>query len=128
MSALDDIVSHLEGQGYSITPQDQLRRAMHSTKLNMTFRMNKGGILFTAFCGTQPQAKKDRKGFLELLNQLNSKASVVRFYADSDSDLAIEAWYPDRYDRTAFGAFMDVWDTESTLLVVATGEAIKYLR
>jgi hypothetical protein len=129
MSTLDDVVGHLESHGYSITAKDQLRLATHTSKLNMTFRMNKGGILFTAFCRTQDQAKKDRKGFLDFLNQLNAKASVVRFYADSDSDLAIEAWYPDQYDRGTFGTFLDAWETESTLMVLAMGaDGIKYLR
>jgi hypothetical protein len=129
MSTLDEVVTHLQFHGYDVTPKDQLRLARHAQKLNMTFRVNKGGILFTAFCGVSDQSKKDRKGFLEFINALNTKASVVRFYADADGDFTLEAWYPDHYERGLFGTFLDVWETETTLLLVAMGgDGLKYLK
>ncbi len=129
MSTIDQMVQHLQSRGYAVEARGDLQLARHTQKLNMLFKVNKGGLLFSAACGTQDRAKKDRKGFLDFINGLNAKASLARFYCDSDSDFMIEAWYPDYYDHTQFGVFLDAWETESTLLVMLSGtEGAKYLK
>jgi hypothetical protein len=126
---LDQMANHLQFLGYEVKTEGELRIAKHPKKMNVMLRLNRGGVLFTAINGVKDEAKNNRGGYLNFINMLNSKASVVRFYADKDSDFFMEAWYPDYYDRTMFGTFIDAWETETTTLLFAQGdEALKFLK
>jgi len=87
-----------------------------------------GGILFATIFACDDNAKRDRSSYLELINSLNNKAAIARFYADEDSDFFIEAWHPDHYDRTGFGIFIEAWDRDCALLAKSWLEASKYLK
>lgn len=128
-NTLDQIINHLQFLGYEITQKNELRIASCPKKMTANIRVFKGGILFTAFNRTESVAKSDVVGFLRFINTLNTNAAVARFYADKDFDLAIEAWYPDFYEKSKFGVFWDAWETDSFgLLVVNAEEAMKYLK
>ncbi|MCS7010573.1 MAG: hypothetical protein NZL98_04340, partial [Anaerolineales bacterium] len=75
--------------------------------------------------GCSDNAKRNKLSYLELINSLNAKAAIARFYADEDFDFFIEAWYPNYYDRTGFGAFLETLDRDYRLLV--NSEADQYL-
>jgi hypothetical protein len=129
VNTLDQIVSHLQFLGYETTQKDDIRIAKHPKKMNVLLRAFKGGVLLTAINGCKDSAKSDRVGYLGFINTMNRKAAVARFYADQDSDLYMEAWYPDYYDRAKFGTFLDSWESDTTTLLFATAdEAIKYLK
>ena len=119
MSAdFDQIARHLEFLGYEVTEEQEGRLvARHSSKPNLVARDYKGGCLLTAYFGADAGARRDRLGYLETINNLNSPATVARFYADSDNDFATEAFYNLPYDRAAFGRFMDLWDQDFARVV-----------
>lgn len=123
---MEQIGVHLEFLGYQVSKDGEIMRARHQSQPNFLVRRLAGGILFVSIFGCNDNAKKDRLGYLEMLNSLNDKASVARFYADKDSDLFIEAWYPDYYDRAEFGVFMQAWDRDILTLLMAGAE--RYIR
>jgi hypothetical protein len=114
MSAeLDQIAGHLEFLGYAISADDEGRVvARHPSKPNLVVRDYRGGCLLTAYFTAGAAAGEDRAGYLDVINSLNSPATVARFYADDDDDLAAEAFYNLPYDRASFGRFMDLWDQD----------------
>jgi len=105
---LDQMSTHLEFLGYEVTRDEEKVRARHARNADLVLRPFEGGILFTSIFGCKDEARKNRVGYLSLINSLNQKAAVVRFYADEESDLFIEAWHPNSYDRVSFGHFMDL--------------------
>jgi len=126
VSTLEQIVTHLQFLGYEVSRDGDVTRAKHPRKFNVSIRPLAGGILFTTIFGCQDNAKRSKLGYLEMINSLNANAAIARFYADKDSDLFIEAWHPDYYERASFGAFMQIWDRDCNLLT-ANSEALKYL-
>ena len=49
---------------------------------------------------------------MEGINEMNCDLAVCRCYIDKDFDFIIEAWFPNIYDRAAFGSFMDRINTD----------------
>lgn len=125
-STIEQMTTHLQFLGYETSQVDDATGARHPRKLNLLMKPLAGGVLFTAILGGNRNAKNKRSQYLDLINSLNNKAAVARFYADDDSDLFVEAWHPDWYERTAFGTFMEVWDHDCSLLL-GDSEAVKYL-
>jgi len=115
------MAEHLQFLGYEIAREGELILAKHPRKLNIVMKPLGGGILIAAFLACANEAKRDRPGYLDMINTLNARAVLARFYADEDSDLRMEAWHPDAYDRHTFGVFMDLWDRDSGLLLEAPG-------
>lgn len=116
---LDQMAAHLEFMGYELTRENDRVRAIHRRHLNINLRDFRGGILLTSLFGCSTQAKSNRLGYLNLVNSLNHAASVVRVYADDDSDLVIEAWHPASYDRAKFGEFLELWNADGDRLLQA---------
>jgi hypothetical protein len=123
---LNQIATHLQFLGYEVVNEGTFTRARHANKYNFAMKPFSGGVLFTMIFQSDENAKVNRLGYLELINTLNNKATVIRFYADKDADLFMEAWYPNHYDRTEFGVFLECWDRDCHAL--ANSEAKKYLR
>jgi len=129
VSTLDQIVTHLQFLGYDVSQQDEVRIARHTKKANVILRPFKGGILVTALHGCKDNMKPDKAGLFRLSNLLNTNAAVARFYIDKDSDLVVEAWYPDSYEREKFSLFWESWESDSlTLLLANADETLKYLK
>jgi hypothetical protein len=88
----------------------------HPTKPLIAFQPFQAGILFTAGYFTTPEASEDESGILRLINLGNRAAIIGRYVLYSDDPvepyLNIEAWYPDPYEKAAFGAFFDGWLNE----------------
>jgi hypothetical protein len=95
----------------------------------MVFRPYKGGLLFTAYLTGSDYAKKGRNQaeYLKIVNALNQAASVARFYVDDDQDLVMEAMWPGDYDRSRFGVFMDLWETDTMAQLIRL-DAQKFFR
>ncbi|MDZ7288680.1 MAG: hypothetical protein ONB44_03520 [candidate division KSB1 bacterium] len=126
-SILNQICAHLEFLGYTITPGEKTTTATHPKKLNIILRDFNDGVLFTGIFTCNDLAKKDRVGYLNFINSLNQKAAIARFYADKDSDLFYEAWFPNNYDRANFGRFAELWDQDTLGELLAAPDARKYL-
>jgi len=123
---MEQIIMHLEFLGYEITRNGERTVAKHPSKFNIALLPLAGGILLTSIFGGNENAQRDKFGYLEMINTLNAKAVIARFYADEDLDLFMEAWYPNYYDRTEFGAFLETWDRDC--MILATSQAREYLR
>ena len=57
---------------------------------------------FYALFGTTEYAQNNQVLYLDYINTLNEKATVVRFYNGKDNQFTVEAWIPDFYDKAAF--------------------------
>ncbi|MDI7275849.1 MAG: hypothetical protein QME94_07710 [Anaerolineae bacterium] len=119
--------THLQFLGYDVSHEDERTIARHPQKLNFSMKSYGRGVLFTAIMSGSKNAQRNKPKYLEFINTLNTKAAVVRFYADEDCDLFLEAWYPDRYERTEFGALMELWERDCLLLVANAADALAYL-
>ncbi len=116
VKSLEPVLTHLEFLGYELERKEKIVLARHAKKLNLMVRSFAGGVLLTAILSAGPGAHRDRIGYLEMINGFNQEAAVVRFYADEDADLFLEAWYPDEYDRQAFGAFLELMERDHGLV------------
>ncbi len=129
MSAdLEQIRQHLEFLGYQVTDEDEGRvGAQHAVRPNLVARDFRGGCLLVAYFRKGDEAEQDRYGFLNAINGLNNPATVARFYADDDGDLAIEAFYNYPYDRVSFGQFMALWDQDFDRMLSTSSEMAHFL-
>ncbi len=103
----DDYKKHFEVLGYEVDEGEKTFIAKHEEFYNVSVKGFNGGVLVVTFFGTTDKAKKNRVGFLEFLNELNTDAVAARFYEDDEGDVIVEGWYPGGYDRTRFGVFID---------------------
>jgi hypothetical protein len=127
MAIMDQIANHLEFLGYQIEKkEDSSIRARHDRWLNLIIDEETRGILFSSFFRTNDLAKIDKTGFLEIVNSLNAKSYVLRFYADKDYDLVMDALFPKFYDKVVFGNFIDGVNQNS--LSVYNDALKKYLK
>ena len=123
---LDQMVTHLQFLGFEVERDGDIVKARHRTRVNILLRDFRGGVLLTSIFGCQDNAKRNRSGYLDFINLMNQRATVVRFYADKDSDFFMESWYPGTYDRALFGGFLDLWEEDVARL--AGSDAQKYLK
>jgi hypothetical protein len=119
---------HLEFLGYTIEERDDDLVARHSSNYNVVLKALRGGILLTAFFTSTDAAKTDPAGFHNVINGLNAGAISVRYYADSDTDLVAEAWYPGAYDRERFGLEINEFNSDLRKLPELSAEAKRYLQ
>lgn len=119
---LDQMVTHLQFLGYQVERDGEIVKARHQTKVNILLRDFRGGVLLTSIFGCQDSAKKKRADYLDFINLMNQRATIIRFYADKDSDFFMEAWYPGTYDRAIFGSFLELWDEDIARLSQADAE------
>lgn len=124
-TSLEQIVTHLEFLGYQIERDKDVVKARHQTKVNILLRDFRGGVLLTSIFGCQDHAKKNRAAYLDFINAMNQKATIIRYYADSDSDFFMEAWFPGTYDRAVFGSFLELWEEDIARL--SQSDASKFL-
>ena len=109
-NALEQIIAHLQKLcGYEIDREGDLILASGSSniKSDLLLRQNGRVIQFTARIDCNDNAKQDRAGFLEYINNLNNKANVARYCANKESVVFITAWHPYHYDHVAFYTFLE---------------------
>jgi hypothetical protein len=102
------IESHLAYFGYRMKSEDGILKAVEGPSglsLFWVYPVNQGAT-FRALFKTGPNAKTDRIGFFNFVNQANALAIVSRFLAVENSEfLAVEAWFPPSYTRESFAIF-----------------------
>ena len=101
-----NFMKHLKKQGYECEKGDNFITANHDVQLNIVLKGYSGGVLVQTYAGSNV---KDRDDIIDTVNNLNSNATVTRFYIDGDGDTMIEAWYPGEYDKDQFEAFLEAW-------------------
>jgi hypothetical protein len=127
-SSTEQIKLHLECLGYAMEDRPEGRfTARHPQKFTLMVKPFVGGVLLTAAFGASDQAKRDLSGYKAFANACNKSALVARFYVDDDLDLMIEAFYPNVYDRSAFGQFYENLDHDHSKLL-GNADALKYLK
>ncbi len=122
---MEEISTHLQFLGYEALPKEGFTIFKNPKKINFVVKPYKSGFLTQAIFSCTDSAKSDVAGYLRVLNTLNQNASVARFYADTDSDLIAEAWYPDMYAKDKFASFMECWDSDSNALILQNFEDLK---
>lgn len=122
-----DVIEHLEFMGYEVSMNDERIRAVHNENINIMLKKFQGGILTVAYYGGSQYADDNRGAFLNLINTLNQKAVSARFYIDGDGDLAIESYYPGKYNRQGFSAFLKAFNLEQSNLSGELDELQRYL-
>jgi hypothetical protein len=117
----DALVNHLKIAGYEVEIKDeQVVKVQSRTEADFIIRGTDEGLLFRCFFGGTDKAKSSVPEFLRIVNALNEKAMLVRYYIDSDNDLAIEALFPGDYDQRVFTIFLNSWRKDMTRLVATT--------
>ena len=111
----DPIMEHLEFLGYRCDVIEQGIRAQHHSKIHLYVTYSRGGIrVQTGFPGKE--AGTSGLARYEVLNTLNIKTRVTRYYWSKNGNLFGEAWMPGVYDRSRFATFMEAWEDDTQLL------------
>ncbi len=120
-AALQQVVNHLEFFGFEIVPRDTensvlAKHAVHGTVFVKSYL---GGVLLQQYFRVNDNVSKDRNGFLEALNQLNTSAHLTTYVAGPTDDphIRMDGLFLGTYDKKNFGAFLDAF-------LVDTGERI----
>ena len=114
---LSNLVKHLEFLGYDISMDGEGMKAAHPSELNIYIQKYHGGILITASFTESKYGKNNRGEFLALINKLNERATIGRYYIDTKGGrLCIEAYYPGNYNKQTFGVFLDVFNSDRSHL------------
>jgi hypothetical protein len=117
-SVFDEFLDHLEYLGYNIEEDydGSIFLAKHECFPNFIIKYKAAGILFYTLAKCNELVDIDRPGFIERLNELNSRSMVLRFWVDEDNDLIMDAWCSKHYDRAGFAIFMDLLIGDMRLL------------
>jgi hypothetical protein len=127
-SFINNVVSHLEFLGYKIEKMERWFKCHHERKKTFIFSNYYGGILLSAWYQSNDFAKENKGDFLHYINQLNQKTIITRISLNDEEAINFDAWFPGIYDKEQFGLFMDLWDYDTTdLLVKSHQETTKYL-
>ncbi len=109
---LSNYANHLRFLGYDVEIQEKVLFATHPSKSNILLQAFREGALLTSIYRQGDDAKRDRAGYLERVNQANVKASVSRFCIDNDADLSIESFLVGPYSQQNFAHFLELWDAD----------------
>lgn len=105
--SLKSFSSHLEFLGYSVTSaSDKSVSLKHEKFPNEKLLVYNGGVLVSSWWSLSEEGKNSGAEISQLLNNLNKKSVVTKYYLDDDGDLDLEAWYPGEYDKARFALFM----------------------
>jgi len=116
-TTIDQIIAHLEFLGYETERRDSgAIKAVHKSHFNLIFKEYGYGVLFTAFFGINAKGKSNKSNAYERVNSFNREARVSRCYLDKDFDLVVEAYFPNLYDKSTFGVFMETLNSDFVLL------------
>ena len=101
-----EIERHLEFHGYTVKYEDDVLKAVHSSKPAFWVHPSLEGALFMALFELGPGARSNRNALYAFVNKATMKSIVAKFGSNDDS-LAISAWYPNLYDKRSFSEFFD---------------------
>lgn len=124
ISAITEIMSHLEFLGYELTnkkgepPMFYLR---HSHRTSLVISQDYPGYSFTTYMSVRAEVKNRHSKYLEFINQLNSRSIVARFHYSENLNLVASSWFPNYYEKTTFGSFMDCWNKDTTEMITEIG-------
>lgn len=111
LAQADLIKAHLEFLGYTVETASESLVAKHSEKFRITIRELAGGMLLTGYVDIG-ERKKDRLKALELVNRLNTEATVARAYLNKDGYVVFEGWLSG-YEKSTFARYLESWDEDT---------------
>jgi hypothetical protein len=102
--------SHLEFLGYKITRTENSVKAESPTFPRVIqLSERSGGIMFTVNVNCSEKAKCNRLDFLEWLNTINRRSSLLTVCSGEENILTLATWYPTIYNRGAFSSLFQVF-------------------
>ena len=124
----DSVMKHLEFLGCKVKMDGETIHATHPKRLNMLIKNYRGGMLITSVFGLKDYGKRHLDGLHSLLNKLNRKAAAARYYVDKDNEyMILEAYFPGKYNKAAFGVLLDSLDLERGNLGSVSSDVALYL-
>lgn len=119
---LEQYATHLRFLGFDAQVENnELVVARHPVKSDILVLPFPEGTILRAFFRAGDEAKRDRIGYLNIINQANAQAVVARYYADGESDFVYEAFYSADYSQTGFSRFLELWDKDFQTLIAING-------
>lgn len=123
------VIDHLEYVGYKRvdynTKEGWTTAFLTSDKYsNMIIRCKKGsGLLFSArYNLNKEKVVANTPRLLEIINEGNGKSVLTNFcILDEESTLICFGWYPEVYDKTSFGSFIDLLNRDISVFVGSEG-------
>ena len=111
-SVLGEARTHLEFLGYAIEPAVDGFLISQPACYTWLLRDFRGGMLLRKAFTASDAGRAKPEAMLALANRINLDASFVRAFVDARGDLAIDAWYPNLYERRSFGLFITQLDRD----------------
>ena len=119
------VAEHLEFLGFTSKIDSDVLQATNPNHFSIYASDNKIGIRFNVAFTINTNSIKNKVELMEILNELNAQASVIKFYL-SENDIVFEAVYSGRYDKKEFGVFMQAYLSDYQL-VYRTSELASYI-
>ena len=133
INSIEEITTHLEYLGYKIEWEDHdvlkkkdnwymigevdegsFRYAEHDEKVSFFFFDVPGGVVFNGGMATNEKASTNKTEFIEIINCLNQKSKVTKFYALENNDLSYEAYFFGNYNKSTFNTFIERYDQDTS--------------
>lgn len=111
-SVLGEARNHLEFLGYTVEQEGDSVFVSQPGRFCWMLKDFRGGIIFRKVFSTSEAGRQKPEVMLALSNRISADAAFIRTYIDAQGDLAIEAWYPNLYERRSFGHFVMALDTD----------------
>lgn len=111
-SVLEEAQNHLEFLGYKIERAEDCVFISQPGRFSWLLKDFRGGVLFRKLFSASEAGRERPEALLAFANRINAEAAFVRAYVDAQGDLAMEAWYPNLYERRSFGHFVMALDTD----------------
>jgi hypothetical protein len=107
---LEQVLTHFEFLGYEIDKKDEVIIAKYRDRFQYHVNEFEYGILLSMYLILNSQGTKNIGTVLERVNEFNKEARVSRctlINVDNIPFLSIEAYFPNAYEKSAFGIFLD---------------------
>lgn len=114
------LIEHMSFQGYQIDPTKQSKTQTafkHSRYPNISVKPRGDGYLLGTWYHANPNATlAERNTCLQAVNRMNALLMASRLYIDDVNDMAFEAYYPGRYNKTSFNDFISQMHNDESIL------------
>lgn len=111
-SILGEVCNHLEFLGYTVDREGDSIFVSQPGRFSWLLKDCQGGILFHKVFHAADGGREPPEALMALSNRMNAEAVLIRTYVNARGDLAVEAWYPNVYERRSFGQFAMALETD----------------
>lgn len=128
-SVLDKVATHLKFLGYEVENNKvaTVIIATHPTKPDIFIvPTNFGNLYYLGRYEINSLGLKQIGKVLEHINLFNSTSMVLRCFLNDENIIMFEAFYPNLYEKAAFGLFIETISYEITLMAKEDINLIEY--